>query len=158
MKKHNYLTILLLASLTVFSNSHADDDFTGCRGTSTLQINDSGIRVEVANDQRSRSYGLMFRRSLGESCGMVFVFPHSRFRTFTMRNTLIPLDIAFLDSDGKIQEILTMLPGVDRYHSKVKARYALEMNAGWFRSNNIKVGETLELRSNGELVPIDSLN
>ncbi|OED37737.1 hypothetical protein AB833_22530 [Chromatiales bacterium (ex Bugula neritina AB1)] len=146
-----------MAIPALVSAANADDNFTDCRGSSTLEISEKGIKVEVANDQRSRNYGLMFRSSLGENCGMVFVFPTSRFRTFTMRNTLIPLDIAFMDANGEILEIQTMQPGVDRYPSRVKARYVLEMNAGWFSSNNIEKGQTLELRSGDELVPINSL-
>jgi len=100
----------------------------------------------------------MFRKSLGKDCGMLFVFAHSRQRVFTMRNVLIPLDIAFLDESGIVKEVFTMQPGVARYPTKVKARYALEMNGGWFARNNITTGSELMILKADERLPLTTLD
>ncbi len=157
MKKLISLLSCTVVYLALQSVAYTQENFADCKGSSTLAVADKALRIEVASDQRSRNYGLMFRRSLGTNCGMLFVFQDSRYRTFTMRNTLIPLDIAFIDDEGKIKEILTMQPGVDRYPSAVQARYALETNAGWFSSNAIAVGETLQLQLDDKLISIDKL-
>lgn len=139
MVKAFFLAIVLLIATTL--PAFADDDT--CRGTTSLGINDISAQVELAIEERDRRYGLMFRSKMGENCGMLFVFENNRPRVFTMRNTLIPLDIAFIDPEGRIAEILTMEPGGDRYPSSVSALYALEMNKGWFAANNIKVDDII---------------
>lgn len=138
-----FLLALLCAVLvgTVYGNTaHADQT---CKTDTTLAIKDGRAQVQLAIDERTRRYGLMFRAKLGKDCGMLFIFKHSRTRVFTMRNVVIPLDIAFIDSEGRIAEIFTMEPGVDRYPSKVAAQYALEMNEGWFAENSITVGDII---------------
>jgi len=129
-----------------------------CRGDTSLSIDTQIAQVELAIKERDRRYGLMFRSSMGENCGMLFVFGDSRPRIFTMRNTLIPLDIAFIDDEGRIAEILTMEPGGDRYPSSVSARYALEMNKGWFSANNISVDTLIAISGkSGEKVSLKSI-
>lgn len=138
-----FFLMLLCAVLlcSAFSNNvHADQE---CKTDATLAIKDGRAQVQLAIDERTRRYGLMFRAKLGKDCGMLFIFKHSRTRVFTMRNVVIPLDIAFIDSKGRIAEIFTMEPGVDRYPSKVAAQYALEMNEGWFAGNNVTVGDII---------------
>lgn len=141
---NSLLFITLLCAVLVCTahgrTAHADQT---CKTDSTLAIKDGRAQVQLAIDERTRRYGLMFRAKLGKDCGMLFIFKHSRTRVFTMRNVVIPLDIAFIDSEGRIAEIFTMEPGVDRYPSKVAAQYALEMNEGWFAENNITVGDVI---------------
>ena len=109
-------------------------------------------RVEVAADAAARARGLMFRESLRPDHGMLFVYPGERHRSFWMKNTLIPLSIAFATSTGKIVAILDMEPGGDvpdaelpRYESGRPATYALEMERGWFRGKGIRVGDRIVL-------------
>ena len=103
------------------------------------------IQVEIADDEAERSKGLMFRESLPENEGMLFVYESERPLGFWMRNTLIPLDIAYIDGQGRIVDIQTMQPGDETTHwSKGDAMYALEMNAGWFEANGISTGALVE--------------
>ena len=108
-------------------------------------------RVELADDDPSRARGLMQRTSLRPDHGMLFVYPTETTRTFWMKNTLIPLSIAFATSTGRIVDIQEMVPGGDvpdprqrRYRSARPATYALEMAAGWFAAKGIRVGDRME--------------
>ena len=98
--------------------------------------------VEVASTPLQRDMGLMFRKSLAENSGMIFVFPDCGHRGFWMKNTHIPLSIAFADDSGKILNIESMKPHdmLSKYSSG-PARYALEMNDGWFERNQIQPGD-----------------
>ena len=111
----------------------------------TLRINDITLNVEIAQDPESLQEGLMFRESLPENQGMLFVFPYERILSFWMRNTYIPLDIAFINSAGQIIDIQTMEPIDESKHyiSSAPALYALEVNGGWFERHQIGVGATV---------------
>lgn len=99
------------------------------------------IEAEVAADQPSRMQGLMMRKSMAANQGMLFVFPNSERHCMWMRNTLIPLSVAFLDDQGKILNIETMQPQTESNHcAAAPARFALEMNKGWFAAKGIKAG------------------
>ena len=99
------------------------------------------LQVEIADSPTKREYGLMDRRSLRENGGMLFKFPYSHYLSFWMKDTYIPLDIAFLDDDGKILQIEKMNPLSTRaVNCNHVCRYALEVNSGWFNKNDIKVG------------------
>jgi hypothetical protein len=103
------------------------------------------IRVEIADDEAERSEGLMFRESLPENEGMLFVYESQRALGFWMRNTLIPLDIAYIDEQGRIVDIQSMEPGDTSTHwSSSDAMYALEMNVGWFETNAVSIGDLIE--------------
>ena len=99
------------------------------------------IQVEIADNSFKRTLGLMFRSSLGENEGMLFIFPDEKQRAFWMLNTKIPLDAIFFDSNGKIVEIIQMEPCVGlscpSYPSKKAAKYVLEVNEGFAKRNNI---------------------
>ncbi len=85
-------------------------------------------------------------QELGENEGMFFVFPNAQIRRFWMKNTVIPLDIAYLDPDGVIVNILTMEPlDESGYLSARPAQYALETGAGWFARNGVKPGDRVDL-------------
>lgn len=108
-----------------------------------LEIKGKAIVAEVACDDLSRETGLMFRDRLPESTGMLFVYGRSRKLSFWMRNTTIPLSIAFLDDAGKILQIEDMHPHDEtRTVSMHLVRYALEVPQGWFERNGIGVGDT----------------
>jgi len=84
----------------------------------------------------------MFRKSMGKNNGMLFVFHETALRAFWMKNTYIPLSIAFMDDKGIILNVLEMPPLTeDSFFSKGGAKYALEMNAGWFEKNGLKPGD-----------------
>ncbi len=103
------------------------------------------IRVEIADDDAERTRGLMFRESLPADQGMLFVYTQERTLSFWMRNTLIPLDIAYIDGEGRIVDIQQMEAQDSTTHpSRGPAMYALEMNQGWFEAHGVKVGDRLE--------------
>jgi len=102
------------------------------------------IRAEVAADMATRSRGLMFRKSLAQNAGLVFVFDEASQHCMWMKNTLIPLSVAFLDDNGTIINIENMAPQTEDTHCAARpARYALEMDRGWFAARGIKPGTKL---------------
>jgi len=113
--------------------------------TIELRIKDARALAEVVSKPEDRALGLMFRRNLAPDSGMLFVFDTSNFQRFWMKNTLIPLSIAYITRDSLITDILEMAPldTTTPYSSSKPARYALEMNSGWFQSHGIKPGDTV---------------
>lgn len=102
------------------------------------------IRAEVAADFSSRSRGLMHRKAMETNAGMLFVFDEASVQCMWMKNTLIPLSVAFLDERGSIINIADMQPHSEQSHCATRpARYALEMNRGWFAARGIKPGMRL---------------
>jgi uncharacterized membrane protein (UPF0127 family) len=99
------------------------------------------IEAEVAANDANRMQGLMHRRSMPNNQGMLFVFAEAGRHCMWMRNTYLPLSVAFLDDEGRILNIENMQPQTEDSHCATKAaRYALEMNLGWFSSKGIKPG------------------
>ena len=102
------------------------------------------IRAEVAADFGSRARGLMHREALAPNAGMLFVFEAAGPQCMWMKNTLIPLSVAFLDANGRIINIADMTPHSEQSHCAARpARYALEMNRGWFAARGITPGTRL---------------
>ena len=102
------------------------------------------IRAEVAADFGTRMRGLMHRQSMPQNAGMLFVFDEATQHCMWMKNTLIPLSVAFIDDQGAIINIEDMAPQTEDSHcSKKPARYALEMNRGWFAGKGIKPGSRI---------------
>ena len=102
------------------------------------------IQAEVANSMGTRMEGLMHRKSMPEGSGMVFVFDENATHCMWMKNTLIPLSVAFIDESGAIINIADMQPHSEQSHCATRpARYALEMNKGWFAQRGIKPGAKL---------------
>jgi len=102
------------------------------------------VRAEVAADNPSRSRGLMHRKSLAPNAGMLFVFDAPALHCMWMRNTYIPLSVAFLDAQGAIINIADMQPHSEQSHCAGRpALYALEMTQGWFAQRGIKPGVKL---------------
>lgn len=101
------------------------------------------LTVEVANDDASREQGLMGRKELKDSTGMIFIFDQAEPQDFWMKNTLIPLSIGFFDAEGKLFQITDMEPAsvMDLhpkvYHSTRPAKFALEEPKGWFKRKKI---------------------
>ena len=112
----------------------------------TIQLNAGMylIRAEVAADEPTRERGLMFRKQMASNVGMLFLFDDAASQCMWMKNTLIPLSVAFLDDHGTIINIEDMAPQtVDTHCARRPARYALEMNGGWFAARGIKPGMRL---------------
>lgn len=107
-----------------------------------LTLKEKKIRVEVARTESEKAKGLMFRESLGEDEGIIFVYAREEILSFWMKNTRIPLSIAFIDQRGRIVDIQDMEPFSLRTHFSARpAQYALEMNKGWFQRNGVGVGD-----------------
>lgn len=99
------------------------------------------IRTELARSPQEQMVGMMFRKTMGANEGMLFVNDNSETRCFWMRNTLLPLSIAFIADDGTIVNIADMKPLDERSHCSTKpVRYALEVNQGWFAKRGITAG------------------
>jgi uncharacterized membrane protein (UPF0127 family) len=144
---------LLAASLficagTAFPQMHEGsiaNSAKGREGRHRLTVGSCTLWVQIAADPVSRSRGLMKRTTLAPDGGMLFVFDSPAILTFWMRDTALPLDIAFIGSDRRIVNILSMVPLDDErlYRSSGPARYALEVNRGWFRKHKVKPGDKL---------------
>jgi uncharacterized membrane protein (UPF0127 family) len=111
------------------------------------------VGVEIADTDAERQTGLMGRSTLTEGAGMLFVFEGEQTLSFWMRDTLIPLSIAYIDAQGRIVDIQDMQP-LDNvplhYVSAEPAQYALEVNQGFFEERGVTVGDTVELPVQGE--------
>ncbi len=139
---HLKLLAFLLVAALQFGNHSGD-----------LHIYSEGqileMTVEIANTPVRRSLGLMFRDELPEDHGMIFLFPEEIDASFWMKNTRIPLSIAFFSAEGKILKIMDMDPCTQdpcpKYSPGVFYRGALEVNQGWFSRHGVKEGDYLSL-------------
>lgn len=112
--------------------------------TDTLTIRFFQITAEIARTPAERAKGLMGRPSLPASHGMLFVFERPERQCFWMRNTPLPLTIAFIDDDGAIVNFADMMPFSDEPHCSAKpVRFALEMERGWFKQRGVLVGDAV---------------
>lgn len=136
------LRIILIISLLLLAS--------GCKGknsyeTVTLRINQWEISAEIADTPEKQQLGLMHRKTLPENSGMIFVYSRDSRKSFWMKNTSIPLSIAYIAKDGTIKEIYDMEPFSKRTtDSKFSVRYALEVNKGAFEKHGIKPGDKVE--------------
>ena len=102
------------------------------------------IHAEVAADYPSRMQGLMYRTTMPSNAGMLFIFDDNQRQCMWMKNTLIPLSVAFIDETGKVINIEDMAPQTEDSHcAAAPARYALEMNRGWFAQRGVKAGAVI---------------
>ncbi len=166
------LGMLLAAATSAFAQSEgsSDAEIPADAGNEasplpTLTINSVGGRVpvgvEIADTDAERQTGLMGRTVLPEDAGMLFVFEGEQAAlSFWMRDTLIPLSIAYIDAQGRIVDIQDMEPLDDvppHYVSAEPARYALEVNQGFFEERGVTVGDLVELPVQGEETPDGAL-
>lgn len=108
------------------------------------------VRLEIANSAQSRAVGLSKRESLAPDSGMLFVFESDGQAPFWMKDTLIPLSIAFISADRTIVEIQDMQPLSEDLHQPARPyRYALEANQGYFRNNGVNAGDRVEFELGG---------
>ena len=131
--------MILLA--TMFNASVARAQGQPLLPTIQLQIGLYLIKAEVAANYNTRMQGMMLREKMGANEGMLFVFPERDRQCMWMKNTLLPLSVGFLDDAGVLLNVEDMQPQTESSHCSVKpARYALEMNLGWFKAKNLKPG------------------
>jgi uncharacterized membrane protein (UPF0127 family) len=110
-----------------------------------LEISGNPVIAEVAITPEAREQGLMYRKHLRGNHGMLFVFPESGVHALWMKNTSVPLSVAFLDEQGVIINIDDMIPfSEEQHHAAAPAKYALEMPIGWFSKREIKPGAKVE--------------
>jgi uncharacterized protein len=118
---------------------------TACGSDISLRIGTHSIRATIANTPDSRARGLMRYTYLCANCGMLFVFPQAGKHHFWMKDTPLPLSIAFIAADGSILNIAEMQANTTQTHSaRGDAKYALEMNQGWFSAHAIKPGDRVQ--------------
>ena len=129
---------LLLAALAVAPVAIAETALK----TTHLKVGAHALKVEVARSDPEREKGLMFRQKLGRDDGMLFIFEEPAYHSMWMKNTLIPLSVAFVDAQGVILNILDMEPQtLDSHMSAGPSVYAIETNKGWFAAKKIKAGD-----------------
>lgn len=106
-----------------------------------LQLNGQALIVEVASSDAQREQGLMYRRILPTNHGMLFVFAQPTQFGMWMKNTVLPLSVAFLDENGVVINIANMKPQTTDVHATARpAKFAIEANLGWFKQHHIKAG------------------
>ncbi len=112
--------------------------------TVTLGAGILNIKAEVAQTPREHEIGLMYRTSMGANEGMIFAFERAGQQCFWMKNTLIPLAVAFVADDGTVVNVDEMkAQTLDSHCSTRPVRFVLEMNTGWFKRHGIKAGDKL---------------
>lgn len=134
--------VFILAVLTFFS----------CKQSEYITIVDRNgnelakVNVEIANTNQLRQTGLMYREKLDKNSGMLFVFEQEQILSFWMKNTYIALDIAYISKDFQIIDIFPLTPLSQKsVISSDLAKYALEVNAGFYRNNNINIGAYIKI-------------
>ncbi len=145
--------LVSLLSMQVFAKSQLDDDLTAeelalLADDSRIKVSfdSKALEVEFADSFDERALGLMHRKTLCEDCGMLFQFDSERFASIWMKNTFVPLDLAYITVDGSIVDIQALKPhDLTAVKSPKLVLYALEMNQGWFAKNGIKVGDRVSI-------------
>ena len=113
--------------------------------TTSLRAGMHLITAEVARTPQEHAIGLMWRKDMPTNHGMIFVFPKSGVQCFWMKNTLLPLSIAFINDQGKVVNVDEMKPQTEESHCSAEpVRYVLEMNTGWFAKRGIKAGSLIQ--------------
>jgi uncharacterized protein len=138
------MAALTLAVSSVAAPAHAQAAPQAKLPTVQLSAGMHNIVAEVASTPLQRQVGMMMRTQMAPHEGMLFVFDEPTRQCFWMRNTLLPLSIAFITDDGHIVNLAEMKPQTDDSHCSDKpVRYVLEMNTGWFSKRGIKAGDRL---------------
>ncbi len=136
--QHGVAALLgLLVTVSVMAQDSSQPRLPTIELTAGMYI----IQAEVAQTAREQTIGLMHRQKMGVNEGMLFIYDSIQVRCFWMRNTLLPLTIAFIADDGSIVNIKDMQPKTENSHCSARpVRYALEMNQGWFDQRGLKPG------------------
>ena len=117
-----------------------------CQKKKTIYIHNYQLNIEIADTKEKQMKGLMFRKNLAANAGMLFVYKKSQKVSFWMKNTFIPLSIAYINANFKIIHMADMSPlDEENHHSSIyPVMYTLEVNQGWFKERNIKIGDYIE--------------
>ncbi|MEK7447959.1 MAG: DUF192 domain-containing protein [Planctomycetota bacterium] len=130
-----FAVIIIIIWLKPAPSSSPSPDFI-------LRINRSELKLELAFTEETRRKGLMHRPALPPDTGLLFIYPDEQGLSFWMKNTEIPLDIAFIKADGTITQISPLKPfDTTSVVSRDKTKYALEVNRGWFTQHRVKTGD-----------------
>ena len=141
--KHRCLS--LAAAALFLCTATAQAQAPDADGVAVLTVGIYAISAEIADRFDTRQHGLMGRTQMAAHEGMLFVFDQPARQCMWMKNTLLPLSVAFLDLDGRIVNIEDMEPQtLDSHCSRVPVRYALEMNRGWFAQRGLGEGTRIE--------------
>ncbi|MFZ5555531.1 MAG: DUF192 domain-containing protein [Pseudomonadota bacterium] len=131
-------TVALIAALAAAWTAAAAE-------TVTLTVRGASLQAEVADTPAERARGLMYRERLAADAGMLFVYETPEIQHMWMKNTLIPLSVAFIDADGRIVGISDMAPMSEVIHgSAAPAQFALEANRGWFARHGVRPGDRVQ--------------
>ena len=156
-KKKKYLVLLpalVLASVlvVVFLNLKTDKCAKKDQSVCKVEVDGNKLKLKVAYSRNAQEQGLMWITELKDGTGMIFVYDSPQYLAFWMKNTLIPLSIAFVEADGKISVIYDMYPQpnspdneLSTYPSPTMVKYAIEVPLGWFAFRNIKRGSYVDL-------------
>ncbi len=146
------IVVLALAAACDDDSTEPSGSFTEAPGryTETLRFTRAGhdvtLNVEVADEPEERAQGLMNVQSLPDDAGLLFVWPTDTEASFWMRDTVIPLSIAFVTAGGVLIDIQEMEPlSEERILAPQRYRYAVEVNQGWFADNDVRVGDVVQL-------------
>jgi len=133
------LTLAVASALT--SAQDAPQQLPAIRLSTGMHV----LQVQVAQTPEQQQIGLMFRKTMGTNEGMLFIFDEARQQCFWMKNTLLPLSVAFIDDSGTVANIDDMKPQtLDSHCSTKPVRFVLEMNVGWFDKRGIKAGSKFQ--------------
>jgi len=145
-----FICFLFFILLTTCNNSEIEQN----DDTINLEVGDKLINVEISDSPQEWQLGLSYRDTLQENHGMLFVFPEEKRRNFWMRGCHFDIDLAYIESDGTISEIIKMkkepldtpLDSLTEYPSQsTTIKFVLEMIGGWFEENNVSVGTKIDL-------------
>jgi len=133
---------LVLAVASAFANAQdVPQQLPAIRLSTGMHV----LQVQVAQTPEQQQIGLMFRKTMGTNEGMLFIFDEPRQQCFWMKNTLLPLSVAFIDDSGTVANIDDMKPQTLNSHCSTKpVRFVLEMNVGWFDKRGIKAGSKFQ--------------
>lgn len=145
------MAVFLLGALTACGGKDAAKDAPPktAEDRFAIKVGDVIVQAQIAALPEELQRGLMFRQSMGRDEGMIFVFTSAQRMGFWMRNTTLPLDIGYFDSDGVLKEIYPMHPLDERTVSSRSRdiQFCLEMNQGWFKDRGVRPGVRLDLKA-----------
>jgi uncharacterized membrane protein (UPF0127 family) len=149
------LPLVLLSLMAITSGCGDDDDEAASPATEGASVTISQgdlserVRIEIAATYNQRQQGLMFRQEMAEDAGMLFVFAQDVRTGFWMKNTYLPLDIAYIGADGRVQEVRQAKPLDETVLTPgAPYRYVIELNQGWFERHNMGIGARVTLPDN----------
>ena len=138
--KHSALKLFSLTFLFLF--------FISAESKETIDLQKYLIDIEIVKDYQDRKIGLMFRETLADDSGMFFIWDRKKIQCMWMKNTSIPLSVAYIEDTGEIIGIYDMVPlSRKSVCSKKPVLYALEVNKGWFKKNGFHVGDFININA-----------